>query len=785
MILLNLIRRYPNIILCCLAILSIIVAAVQFLPTEEDYIRNLENEYYTIAKIISFGDSLKGLDLLEAFLAKQMPQLLYNKAILRYADVVVNVSRKHYFQGEYRIGHADKLLRFAQARGEDRAIVKKSRQRLAELAADNMLIDFAINLYNRIISDEGDKDEIVLAKIALESRAALQLNDKQKKDSIAKDLLKKIDDFVLTQPLLQESALGLKLKVLREHLRHNEVKKEYLGLKDRYPTNYEMLLEYCKSLYKLGEKDEALNKIELVYKEAKSVKIINESIFMKAEILRKNTDLAANDIFKSLDKSDLHAESKISRGRFLLQFDVKKGLELIKEGLVTLKSQYNLKELEVDLDEVRDELKSRTANEADPYILMSIESAFSELSRFYADDIYYWNSLAEVNKALAISLENKSVMEKSRGEHENASRFQQESNRIFFSASQYFKKMSNLPSTKREGRLTGLENAADCLRRGGFHIQAAEIYRELSVIVSSKVKPQFIREEAISMKTARQYEEALRLFREFLREYPSDALSDDVLIERGKIYMELGRFSEAAADFTSVRDHARSLITPMIPNPVDIEKATRRILWADSLFFGASANLLAYQLLKSQGKLSEAMSNLKDAMDQIEEYIKRYVDEPIGKNAVIFPASAIVISATISLEQKDLSKAKKLLEKCVSIEKVAESDDEKIAMLKAHFMLAEVEYLQSNLHENYFEAARLFETAYRKFASSHFKIWGLIGKAKSYYKLRNFEDARQELIKADEILSRSSDSVEKYPKLFEHWKNEIVLLNKLLEEGKQ
>jgi tetratricopeptide (TPR) repeat protein len=235
-------------------------------------------------------------------------------------------------------------------------------------------------------------------------------------------------------------------------------------------------------------------------------------------------------------------------------------------------------------------------------------------------------------------------------------------------------------------------------------------------------------------------------------------LLPQALLNRARIFEALGRPEKAAVEFARVMRERSLGIDPRTPE------------WAEALLGRARALLASARASSPEASLRP----VAQARESLEEYLERYgADEPPRPGSI--EACYLLVRAAVAGREwgHGLEALRRLDEvaRRISPEAQAPFGD----------MIREARFLEGDLHFNqgdYAAAERCYGEAYRRYAASEERLWGLIGRARARLRLGRKDEAGRDTEIARALYQDHREALDRATGGSKYWRSALEALEK-------
>jgi tetratricopeptide (TPR) repeat protein len=630
---------------------------------------------------------------------------------------IVLRARAGEFPGPYALAAAWAALSTARSGGFDADRTWKLQREIARLLDERGYFREAVARYTEI------HEAGVLPEVALDLARALAkraLRDPAAREALLDESASRVSEYLRGAP--PERRLRAFLTQSDIYWRTGRYREMLLVLDRELPEfpraedQGRLQLERGKALTRLHRRDGdargALDEAERLLGDAAGR---DQALLFKAVLHQRAGNADCVEVCERLFRgnSPLAPVARLVLGLHELEVRVRAAdpLGSLSAGLAEIRRPAVFEETGFDFDEFYDALRRGWEKETDRAALARYAGLYRDLTRLYPASTVY----ARDHARLWLQA----------GEHAKA-------------ADRYLAAAALFADPAERER--AVRDAADACAAGRLHPHAAALYRrffEMQPRANTEglfFQAQELKRAGCARSPAVGGSDALSVFAEFVaRAKPDDPLLPRALLERGRMFAELGLREDAVEEFGRILGGSEGLaIDPRDPR------------WADALLGRGRARL---ELAASATDASNRRRKLAaEGRGDLREYLERYAGS-FDHRAGAVEASSLLARA--ALAERDWPLA---MEELSRIETLADPESE--PRQQARFLRGDA-FLGQGLWEKAVEA---YSAAYRATLTSDERLWGLVGRAQAYLRLGRREEARRDYENGRAIYDEKKDA---------------------------
>ncbi len=560
------------------------------------------------------------------------------------------------------------------------------------------------------------------------------------------DADRRIDDFLReARGDARAKAILVRLTVYWRHLRYeameaiaSQAMTEFSesGWKPRFQ------LERGKARLRLGMTSEALSDLETVRRQAQDPSVRQDSSYFEAEGRLAGADPRGVPLVRGLMRSEspLAPLAMLVYGRYQLEVREEDPLAVLKKALESIPLVRSYDAYAPDFDGLYRRLRRDAEAETDAERVKAAAALFEEYLRLYPDRVPIYFEIADLEARAATRMADPG----------RAAEF-------LIQAAKIYERITTHPRAPRDGKIRADWNAANAYRDARRFPQAARHYRahyeaDQGANLESLYRQGLALSEAGLLEGQPGHDPgALEVFSEYLAAAgPGGERAADVVVHRGRILMDLGRYAEAIAE-----------LDPLLRKP-EYGLDPRKPRWAEALLLKGLSHLEVALRMAARPDTEEARRRaMGEGRRAFHEYLERYAEgvEPPARP----PAGALAAFhglAQAALDERAWAEATRLLERMTDLSTLlppAERDAQAARIRQAQFLLADLYLTQ----RRYDDALRAYEAAFRKYSSGDDRLGALLGRARALLRLGRKEDASRALENARQMYTENRESLDK------------------------
>ncbi len=495
-------------------------------------------------------------------------------------------------------------------------------------------------------------------------------------------------------------------------------------------------LDRGRALARLRQADRALQDLELARKQAISGADRAEAEYFLAEVRLRALDRRGVPIAGELaeGRSPFAPYAQLLLGEYHREIGFQDPYAQIRSGLARIRRAQPGEIPAADFEGIFERLRDRGKAEEDPDRIRNLTGAMDELYRLHPDRLPYAWEAANLRTYHGQRLKRRAE-ELRRGDPAAAAEADRAATRFLLEAARSYDRIAE---NLAEGR-DALKSAAQAYREAGLHVPASIRFRA-HYDAAPKPNQDSLFEQGQSLMDAGLYESdrpgepaALPVFAEYLRALPDGGRASEILIQRARILVRLGRSRDAADE-----------LEPLLRDP-RFGRDPTSIYWQEGLFLRATA--LADAARRVDASTPEGADRRRrtnaEARRLFEEYVERYA--VALSSSVSPPAEAIDAAfavARIALESRAWSEASSWVEKTLAYAAripPPQREAQEPRLRQARFLLGDVYYNEGR----YEDALVAHEAAFRRHANSDERLGAFLGRIRALLRLGRKDEAKR------------------------------------------
>ena len=412
--------------------------------------------------------------------------------------------------------------------------------------------------------------------------------------------------------------------------------------------------------------------------------------------------------------------------------DMAEGLALIASSpffLKTMADEY------FDISLFYDAVRRTATASGDPDQLERLGAIVEQFARLMPDRLYPIRDSGHFFRRAADVLMIMAAERRERGDEKMAGQYATRAGNLYYQAGEIFRKLSQRDDLTQEDISRAFFDSARSYFDGAWYVKAAEQYHRFYLFDRNKnheglfwegiaySRAGILRVEDVGRRSA------IRSLSEYIRiSPPGNILVARSLLERGKIYQQLGEYPSAISDFERVT------VQPGISPESEEWSEGKRLRGISELRFALALQPYTENDPEMQSRFIAALRN---AQFQLSEYINRYVLEEAPDSLGLVTLFSL---ARVQIADQNWEEAEILLRRVIAMgavlkDKMDQQADE--SLLQSHFLLAEA-LLASGRDTDAHEA---FGLAYNRYVARPERRWALLGRARTSLRIGRPQEA--------------------------------------------
>lgn len=695
---------------------------------------------------------------LRLFLATRVGSPLAGEAHYLLAKSILDAASRGEFPGMPVLDEAWSRLVTARGLKHDPAAVLKLQVAIADFLYERGHPLDASLRYRELVA--AGKDPTLLLRLA-ETLGAVARLDERERDRTLSESLGYVDLYLkVAPPEMRLPAFKARARIFWRLDRHREMAASLDAALQALPAERALLLERGKALSRLGREEEALAALAAAAAAPDPDPIKDEADFYRADLLIRAGRAEGEDLCDALvnrrDKEGAPGPmaplaalvvglQRLRTGRG----DPMKGL---LTGLRSLAGAHVIEAFRFDFAGFYEGLVLVLRKlEEDEGLVRSAE-LLQEIRRLFPREVRHTLELARLRKRAGELLEVRARKREQEEDRDAAKALRERAESHFWASAGLFEKAIDSGELDVPGLKHVMIEAAEACSSGRFHARAA-VHFGRHYDIDTRENPASLFRQAESLMQSGAYESAqagvrsaLSAFAEYATRVPAgDPLVARALLHRSRMLAGLRRREEAVVECDRVwRDPSLGL------DPQAEE-------WSEALLLRGRLLLELAEELRAKGPEDRRRQRLLEGREALREYLERYGTAPSPRPGSL---EASYLLMRVDSTERDwrgalehLRRMDRLAELLPASARVAHAE----ALRVSRFMEGELLY---NVGE-FADAARAFGEAYRRFAGSEDRLWGLVGRARAHLRLGRRDEARRDYTNGRAVFEGQRESFEK------------------------